>query len=398
MARPKKEQYEYIPGRDLYRKRKKGADGIEVSITARCPEVLDEKVALFNREQAALRAEMENPLVNRYIDTWMDKAVGGISTETRASYMDHIRRYIKPYMEGRRMKEIYPYMIQELMSGLTNKCCCTYNVTYMLLKRVFTFAYENGDIEFNPCPVMHNGGKQLKEKDALTPNQTKALIDAVRGTSAYLFVMICLYSGLRKEEVYGLKWECVHLEDTPFIEVKRACRWLHNKPEVTDRLKSKAARRDVPIPKVLVDCLAEAKKTATSEYVFHHKNGGPFTESQDRSLWRNVTRRTVNQRTYYRYVKGKRIPHVVEAQKGEKAKRGGFTYCIDFKVTPHLLRHTYISNLLAKGVDIKTVQYLAGHEKSKTTLDIYAHLMYHRPEELMRQISGVFAPRQNQAS
>ena len=51
-----------------------------------------------------------------------------------------------------------------------------------------------------------------------------------------------------------------------------------------------------------------------------------------------------------------------------------------------ILRHTYITNLLLKGVDIKTVQYLAGHERAKITLDIYAHLTYNRPEEIIEKI------------
>ena len=55
---------------------------------------------------------------------------------------------------------------------------------------------------------------------------------------------------------------------------------------------------------------------------------------------------------------------------------------MDFKVTPHMLRHTYITNLIYKGVDPKTVQYLAGHENSKTTMDIYAKVKYNKPEEL----------------
>ena len=62
------------------------------------------------------------------------------------------------------------------------------------------------------------------------------------------------------------------------------------------------------------------------------------------------------------------------------------------KVTPHILRHTYITNLLLKGVDIKTVQYLAGHERAKITLDIYAHLTYNRPEEIIEKINMAFAP------
>ena len=37
-------------------------------------------------------------------------------------------------------------------------------------------------------------------------------------------------------------------------------------------------------------------------------------------------------------------------------------YTLDFTVTLHQLRHTYITNLIYSGIDPKTVQYLAGHE------------------------------------
>lgn len=80
----------------------------------------------------------------------------------------------------------------------------------------------------------------------------------------------------------------------------------------------------------------------------------------------------------------------MEAAQGAEAKRGKFKYTIDFDVTPHLLRHTYITNLLLQGVDIKTVQYLAGHEKSKTTLDIYAHLTYNKPEQIIGKVRTAF--------
>lgn len=49
---------------------------------------------------------------------------------------------------------------------------------------------------------------------------------------------------------------------------------------------------------------------------------------------------------------------------------------LDFQVTPHQLRHTYITNLIHASVDPKTVQYLAGHESSKITMDIYAKVKY----------------------
>ena len=63
---------------------------------------------------------------------------------------------------------------------------------------------------------------------------------------------------------------------------------------------------------------------------------------------------------------------------------------LDFDVTPHLLLHTYITNLLHAGVNPKTVQYLAGHENSKTTMDIYARVKYNKPEQLFDVVNFAF--------
>ena len=65
-------------------------------------------------------------------------------------------------------------------------------------------------------------------------------------------------------------------------------------------------------------------------------------------------------------------------------------YTLDFHVTPHLLRHTYITNLIYEGVDPKTVQYLAGHENSKVTMDIYAKVKYNKPGELTKVVNAAF--------
>lgn len=43
-------------------------------------------------------------------------------------------------------------------------------------------------------------------------------------------------------------------------------------------------------------------------------------------------------------------------------------------------------------IDPKTVQYLAGHENSKTTMDIYAQVKYNKPEELLSVVNAAFAP------
>ena len=77
------------------------------------------------------------------------------------------------------------------------------------------------------------------------------------------------------------------------------------------------------------------------------------------------------------YINGEKIHHTISLKLDERCRTDkSIYYTLDFDVTPHLLRHTYITNLPYAGVDHKMVQYLAGHENSKTTMDIYARTKY----------------------
>lgn len=229
------------------------------------------------------------------------------------------------------------------------------------------------------------------ERQALTTEQINTLIEAVKGTRAYVFCMIGLYAGLRREEILGLRWDCVQLTGTPSIHVKRASRFVHNRPVVEERLKTKASKRVIPIPPQLVQCLKEAKDASRSIYVIGNEDNTPYTETQFRSLWNYVRNRTAGNKSYYRYRNGKKELFSFEAKLGDTAQHNPkVKYTIDFKVTPHILRHTYITNLLLSGVDVKTVQYLAGHERSAITLDIYSHLVYNRPEDLIDKVRNAF--------
>ena len=145
-------------------------------------------------------------------------------------------------------------------------------------------------------------------------------------------------------------------------------------------------------PDCLAECLREAKAASTSDYVVANQDGQPLSYTQFKRLWQYVVTRSTKERCYYRYVDGKRVKHTVTPMLGEKAAyNGNVVYSIDFEVTPHLLRHTYITNLIHASVDPKTVQYLAGHESSKITMDIYAKVKYNRPEELANILDGAFA-------
>ena len=101
--------------------------------------------------------------------------------------------------------------------------------------------------------------------------------------------------------------------------------------------------------------------------------------------------RSTKERTYVRYVNGQKIKHTVTPVLGEKAAHNSdVVYSLDFQVTPHQLRHTYITNLIYASVDPKTVQYLAGHENSRITMDIYAKVKYNKPQQLSSVVNKAF--------
>ena len=243
--------------------------------------------------------------------------------------------------------------------------------------------------------ICARGGKPAKRREALTDEQTAILLDSIRELPPYVFVMIGLYAGLRREEILGLKWDCVFLDEkTPYISVRRAWHVEGGAPVVNTLLKTPAAKRDVPIPKCLVACLKEAKEKTESEYVISNSKGTVLTETQFVRVWKYITVRSTAERCYYTYVNGQSIKHRIKPRLGEhQPNNPKLVYTMDFKVTPHMLRHTYITNLIYKGVDPKTVQYLAGHENSKTTMDIYAKVKYNKPEELSSVVNAAFGLR-----
>ncbi len=383
-----------IKGVEYYRTRIEDADGKRVTLYARTREELYSKVQAAQKEIAEAKFRKENPTVAEYCEKWLLMQSAKVSPATLKGYSNSMENYIIKPLGDMYMSDVTADDIRLALVPASKKSAGLYGKINMLIKCVFYSAERSQIIDHNPTAgISAKGGTPAKGKAALTDEQVKILLDTVRDLPPYTFVMIGLFAGLRREEILALQWDCVFLDvPTPYISVQRAWRTDHNRPVISNVLKTPAARRDVPIPKCLADRLREVKKNSISQYVIADSNGEPLAASQFDRLWKYIKVRTAKDRTYYKYVNGQSIKYTVSAELGASSRNNhNIVYTLDFDVTPHQLRHTYITNLIAASVDPKTVQYLAGHENSKTTMDIYAKVKYNKPSELAPVVNSAFA-------
>lgn len=398
MARKKKQIPKYgtvmLNGVEYYRTRIEDADGKRVALYGKTPEELYEKVQLAKEqiEDAAFRRK--NPTVKEYCERWLLMQSAHIRVTTLNDYKSKVTNYIIKPLGHMRMADVTADDIKLAIVPASKRSHSVYRSVNMLYKAIFNAAVESKVISDTPCRSLSaKGGKSMKEKEALTDEQADTLLEAIKGLPPYVFVMIGLYAGLRREEILALKWDCVFLDgDAPYLSVRRAWHTEHNRPVISTELKTNAAKRDVPIPTQLVECLREAKEKSTSEYVVANSEGQPLSYSQFKRLWQYIVTRSTKARSYVRYKNGQKIVHDVNPVLGQKASHNkDVVYSMDFQVTPHQLRHTYITNLIHKSVDPKTVQYLAGHENSRITMDVYAKVKYNSPKQLSSVVNDAFS-------
>lgn len=383
-----------INGHIYYRTMVTDVEGNRISLYGKTRAELYDKEMQAWEQIGNDRFCRNSPTVSDYCENWLKTQSLHIRTTTLADYTSKVKRYIIGPLGDRRIADVTLDDIQMALIPVSQLSASVYKSVVVLCKAIFRSAKDSRIILDDPTIHLSakGGGIPQNEITALTDDQVNRLLDAVRGLPPCVFVMLGLYSGLRREEILALQWDSVYLDvDAPYLTVRRAWHTEHNRPVILNELKTNAAARNIPLPDCLADCLREARANSTSEYVIANSDGKPLSYTQFKRLWQYVTTRTTKERAYYRYENGFRVKHTVTPVLGETAAHNPHvTYSLDFDVTPHQLRHTYITNLIHASVDPKTVQYLAGHEDSRITMDVYAKVKYNRPEGLVISMDGAF--------
>lgn len=258
-----------------------------------------------------------------------------------------IRKYLLPTLGEMPLNRITPVRIQNLLDDML-LAPSTKAREYATIRQIFGTAVERDALIRTPCRGIRLPQKDQREKVVLTPDQVQLLHDNFADRYRAM-VDVMAYGGLRPSEAAALKRSDI-LWNEGQIYVQRGLVVPASGPVVFGALKTRCSKGKVDIPTSLSKELAAhclRYGIGEDDLFFTSPEGHPLRLN----LWR---RRFWNP--------------VVRS--------------LGFQVTPHSLRHGFVSWLIDAGVPVDKVCEQARHASPVTTWTIYRHQMEKRPGQV----------------
>lgn len=340
-----------------------------------------------SKEASAFRSKVENAIntgmyadargltVGEYLNLWVDTYTTNIRDNSKKGYRLSVEKMLIPRIGGEPLDKLTTARIQGAYNDIlaTEYMPAKYaekNGVRVLVKAAKTYspktvrnahgvlysaleqARKEGLIARNPAEDVKLPAARDKEYTIPEPEQLQALLTELQGAECYLAILTCALLACRRGEALGLYWSDIDFK-AGTVELKRALiiNNLTNTVEIGE-LKTKNARRVLPLPAALRDALLDLKKERTQQA----KTAGTHT---------------IDSPFVFTTAAGKpfRPDSISQAFKRAAARVG----LPDMRL--HDLRHTGISYMLVNGADPKTVSGFVGHATAQFTLNQYAHIM-----------------------
>jgi integrase len=312
-------------------------------------------------EQERAERDQGSPLLHTFAREWLDRYHGtgrrGFREETRNEYRILLDKYALAYFPAdTRLRDVGPSEIADLIGWLVKQpnghggTLSDKTVRNALgpLRACLASAKREGKIRDNPAVGAALPYRPRIEEDEELPqpfpgDTMEMVVSLVHPDHRVMFQLLAA-TGLRRSELLALEVRHLALDgDEPHVKIRQRTRAQKGRGQVIGPLKSRHARRDLPIPLDLADELrAAVAGRADDALVFPSPfGGGPYDPAH---LYSRVLR-----------------PACSEAG----VEWGAF----------HSFRHTVASRMFAAGRNAVQVQHWLGHHSAAFTLATYVHLL-----------------------
>ncbi len=310
---------------------------------------------LQQRRDAGVTATSGTMTVAAWLDHWLDNiAVNRLRARTLESYRQLVRLHITPAIGHHRLARLQPEHVEAMHAQMRGKGLASATVlrAHRVLSRALKVAEQRGRVARNVARLVDApSAGEPASGDALTPAEARAVLAAAAALRNAARWIVALALGLRQSEVLGLRWSDVDL-DAGTLRIRKTLHRVVGGGLVYEDPKSPRSRRTLVLPRPLAEALRAHRAAQAAErlqagtawedhgLVFAQPNGRPLDRKADWRAWRALLRTA-----------GVRI------------------------VRLHDARHTAATTLLALGVDVRVVAELLGHADTRTTREIYQHVL-----------------------
>ncbi len=285
-------------------------------------------------------------LVDNYI---RKKSALGIKATTVRGYKTCAQR-LDSFLGGFSADSLTTYQLENFVALSVDKSSKGYSSktianTISLLSSAYEDAIRTGQLSHNPCRNVTLPKRDRKEIEVFSEEEIRKFVQALESERIDYKVgyKLCLFCGLRRSEVLGLKEENIDLENRTISIVHT--RHRVNGESVEQDPKTARSRRTLALPEVLVADIGELLESRHS-----------FQYEQSPYLIQDGFGNEMNPSSFTRQI------HFIETKAGLPM------------LSVHGLRHTFASMLNSQQIDIARISAELGHSNISTTLNVYTHV------------------------
>lgn len=298
--------------------------------------------------------------VGTFLNDWLDNVLPGtVSAATEAQYRQIARLYVLPHVGRKQLKTLQPRDVTLMLRAMEKQGLSSNSrrLARAVLRRALRWGEVNGYVTRNVAALADAPKVQAKEGKALTAEQARQVLETLKGNRLEAAVTVALSLGLRRGELLGLSWSDIDLESTPAtLSVRRALKRT-TAGLVLEQPKTRESRRTVHLPAQVVASLKRHRAKQAEERL---RAGDLWESAPDNAdlVFRTEIGTAIDPNNFGRAVR-------------KLCKDAG----LPGTWSPHALRHSAASLLLAQGVPLKVVSEVLGHSSIRVTADVYAHLL-----------------------
>ncbi len=314
--------------------------------------------------------EPKKTTMTDYLRKWLKRQERNLAPNTLRGYKTNLEKHVIPYIGEVPLTKVKPAHIDDLFNetlastDLSNK---TLLYVFRTLHKALGDAVRREEIFRNPAAnVERPKPGEVEIRVLKSSEEIVELVQALGNSILLLPSMVMLSTGLRRGEALGLRWSDLDFEK----RIMRVCKQLQLNPwkkklELA-RVKTKSSKRPLQISKLTIQLI----KIREIEQKEERRLVGSGWNNKDDLV--------------FTWPDGSKInPSWFTKEFHNKVRNTPLG-----KLTPHGLRHSLATLLLANNQNMKLVQEQLRHSNITITSDTYSHLLPTMQEQLANSIDS----------